>query len=136
MIFELLILKLLKLDFIYFSSTLIFYSSNSEDYYNLFRKAGFVIGFRLHSAILACSLGVPFVNILLDLRHYGFSETMGITHWNIFLDKKDLGKELIKKCENVFCGSDFPYETIEQKKNFLREEMNKFLKAAMHCIGR
>jgi hypothetical protein len=50
-------------------------------------------------------MGVPAVNINLDLRGTGFSETFGLTGWNVDYTRSRLGDALWERLETVRSGS-------------------------------
>lgn len=83
----------------------LFFSNYVDDYLPLVNGAKAVIGSRLHATILALGMGVPAVNINLDLRGTGFSETFGLTGWNVDYTASRLGDALWERLETVRAGS-------------------------------
>lgn len=79
-----------------------------------------VIGSRLHATILASGMGIPAININLDLRGTGFTETFGLTDWNINYNDPDLSakiRERIKRIDDndLSAFSDFARLRMEYK---------------------
>lgn len=107
----------------------VFFSNYVEDYYDLYKNAKMVIGSRLHATILASGMGIPSININLDLRGKGFSETFGLTDWNINYNDPDLSakiKDRIKRIDNndLSAFNDFAELRMEYKKiyeSFMKE---------------
>jgi len=54
-----------------------------EDYFDLVAKSSALISGRLHTAVAALSLGVPFVLMNVDQRTEGFIKTYGLESWSI-----------------------------------------------------
>lgn len=110
----------------------IFYSENWSEHQEIFRNAGFVVAYRLHSAILSCGMGVPFALILLDHRHIGFAETLGISDWAISLEKERLKNAIPNRLVRTFQNkSPLNYNAIEEKKSELKIQMDAFLDQAL-----
>ncbi|MBC8385632.1 MAG: polysaccharide pyruvyl transferase family protein [Candidatus Cloacimonetes bacterium] len=98
----------------------IFFSNYVEDYFELYNNAQMVIGSRLHATILASGMGIPAININLDLRGTGFTETFGLTDWNINYNDPDLSakiRERIKRIDDndLSAFSDFARLRMEYK---------------------
>lgn len=66
-----------------FYGTEIICPQSPEDYFELIAKSSAVVSGRLHSAVAALSLGVPFVLMNVDQRTEGFIRTYGLEPWSI-----------------------------------------------------
>jgi len=53
-----------------------------DDYFSLLSKSKAVISGRLHTAVVAFSLGIPFLLIDIDGRTHGFLQTYGLEQWS------------------------------------------------------
>jgi polysaccharide pyruvyl transferase WcaK-like protein len=82
----------------------VFFSNYVDDYFPLFEEAKAVIGSRLHASILALGMGIPAVNVNLDLRGTGFSETFGLTEWNVDYTAPRLGEALWERFQAIHSG--------------------------------
>ena len=54
-----------------------------EDYFDHLAKSSAIVSGRLHSAVAALSLGVPFILMNVDQRTEGFIKTYGLESWSI-----------------------------------------------------
>ena len=84
-----------------FPEAAIFFSNYVDEVIDFYRSASLVLGSRLHATILVSGMGVPFVNINLDARGQGFSETFGLSHWNMSIDEPDLIPRLSERVEKI-----------------------------------
>jgi len=82
----------------------IFFSNYPDKFIEFYRESRMVIGSRLHASIVAAGLGKPFVNINIDIRGTGFSETFGLQEWNIDSDDPDLDHKLSQRIKTVLAG--------------------------------
>jgi polysaccharide pyruvyl transferase WcaK-like protein len=92
---------------------------------SLLREADVVVGLRLHSLILAASMGTPAVSVAYDEKVGGFMElsgarellvepcNLGATAVKAAGDKDELGERLMASCN-------------EQRRRILREADNLF----------
>jgi polysaccharide pyruvyl transferase WcaK-like protein len=92
-----------------------------EDYFEHVAKSSAVVSGRLHSAVAAMSLGVPFVLMNVDQRTEGFIKTYGLDSWSITPSDSSLEvglRELVTKLLSDRRATDW--------KNFieLRDETN------------
>jgi polysaccharide pyruvyl transferase WcaK-like protein len=78
---------------------------NHLEYFNLLKEVEFVVGVRLHSAILACCAGVP--SILVGYRHKAtdFMKSMDLMEWHCdAFEMKPAGlSKLAKEMTSVHC---------------------------------
>lgn len=64
-------------------SCLVICPKTPEEYFELLRKSRAVISGRLHTAVVAFSLGIPFLLIDLDGRTSGFLNTYQLDPWSV-----------------------------------------------------
>jgi polysaccharide pyruvyl transferase WcaK-like protein len=70
-----------------------------EEYFALIADASAVVGGRLHSAVAAFSLGVPFWLYDVDQRTHGFLRTYELEQWSISTTDADIeGKTIEQAC--------------------------------------
>jgi polysaccharide pyruvyl transferase WcaK-like protein len=72
----------------------LFFSNYVDEVFEFYHKAALVIGSRLHASILAAGMGKPFVNINVDARGKGFSETFGLDNWNVDITSPTLAADV------------------------------------------
>jgi hypothetical protein len=105
----------------------LFFSNYVDDYLPLVSGAKAVIGSRLHAAILALGMGVPAININLDLRGTGFSETFGLGGWNVDYTAPGLGDALWERFETVRAGSLDGFSAFAEQKERYRAVFERFM---------
>lgn len=66
-----------------------------------YRSLSFLWGARLHSLILACLFGVPFVALIYDIKVKKFLEEIEYTDWSIDLDKSFSVEKLLALQKNL-----------------------------------
>lgn len=90
------------------NTNLVYFPKNYLDYFNLLKTSEFVIGVRLHCAVLACCAGVPPILIGYRNKCIDFMESMGLSSWHCdvfnfqFGDVSKLAKKMILKNSNNF----------------------------------
>jgi polysaccharide pyruvyl transferase WcaK-like protein len=65
-----------------------------EDYFRLLAAARAVVGGRLHTAVVAFSLGVPFILLDVDQRTNGFIKTYQLESWSAVASRSDIEARL------------------------------------------
>ncbi|MFP4368685.1 MAG: polysaccharide pyruvyl transferase family protein [Candidatus Kapaibacterium sp.] len=104
-----------------------FFSNYPQDYFEVYRHASYVIGTRLHATILATGMGVPHININLDLRGKGFSETFGMKDWNIDINDRHLKEKLHSRIELMEMGDVSLFNGLLSKREEYRAVFEKFM---------
>jgi Polysaccharide pyruvyl transferase len=79
----------------------IFFSNYVDDFIEFYKSAKFIIGSRLHASIFVSGLGKPFVNLNIDKRGLGFSETFGLQDWNINIDDPELENKIKNRMQRI-----------------------------------
>jgi hypothetical protein len=114
----------------------IFFSNYADDYFRLYKNAKMVVGSRLHATILALGMGVPSVNIDLDLRGQGFSRTFGLEEWNLsYKDPKLLDK--LKERMGILASGDLTsFAGFEKQRTKYKAVFGRFIAdTAAHIRG-
>ncbi len=104
-----------------------FFSNYPEDYYDIYRNAAYVIGTRLHATILSAGMGIPFVNINLDLRGKGFSDTFKLDKWNINVNDPNIGQKIIERIDILEAGDLKAFGRFYKEKEKHRKIFEKFM---------
>jgi polysaccharide pyruvyl transferase WcaK-like protein len=105
----------------------LFVSNETKDFYELYSRCRFVVGFRLHATIISLSLGTPFVPVAFDWRGTGFAETYGATHRMIPGGRWGLYKAMIARTAGILAEDRTPFEEFIAGRAKLRAEMTKFI---------
>lgn len=114
----------------------IFYSNYVHDYYAFFEKAAFVAGTRLHATILCGGMGKPFVNINLDARGEGFSETFGLGEWNVNAGGGDIRQEVLDRLDALVRNGADLFRPFIDRRDFYRGVFCACMQRVAACIMR
>ncbi len=79
--------------------------ATAEAYLGLLRDADAVVTARLHTAVVAFSLGIPFVVVDFDQRTRGFVETYGLDAWAVPYVWVGIEAHLRQQVERLITGS-------------------------------
>jgi len=112
----------------------ILFSNYQLDYVDFYSNALMVIGSRLHATIMVSGLGIPSVNINLDLRGKGFSETFGLSDWNIDYTDPDAEIKLEDRVKRVMNGDLSYLKDYSGRREHYRLIFNDFMKKTADTI--
>ncbi len=112
----------------YFPEERIFFSNYVDDFFSFYRQVRLVIGSRLHASILAAGMGKPFVNINLDARGKGFSDTFGLSDWNLDIGDPHLETRLRDRLEELLSGDLSALRAFYDVKNGYRRVFLDFMR--------
>jgi hypothetical protein len=110
-----------------FPAAQVFFSNYVDDYFDLYGNAKMVLGSRLHASILAAGMGVPFVNINLDLRGKSFSDTFTLADWNVDHGDAHLQDKLMERYRLVDDGQLQVFESFSTVKAAYRGNFERFM---------
>lgn len=110
-----------------FSKYPIFFSNYPNKYFELYKNARLVIGSRLHATILASSLGIPSININLDLRGTGFSRTFKLDKWNVDYSDKKIREKIRERVVAILNNDSTHFKEFIIAKNYYREIFEQFM---------
>jgi polysaccharide pyruvyl transferase WcaK-like protein len=91
-----------------------------EEYFELVSGCSVVVSGRLHSAVIAFSLGVPFILLNVDQRTEGFIRTYHLEDWSINVTRTDVQTALNRLMAKVLSAETRPAWS---RLIFLREDM-------------
>lgn len=118
-----------------FSENDIFYSNYPEDYLELYDSARFVIGSRLHATIVSAGIGIPSININLDLRGIGYTKTFGLSQWNLNYDNNQLINEVKYRIDCLLKNDLTAFAEYTLKREEYRIIFDNFMKnVSQHII--
>ncbi|MBN1971915.1 MAG: polysaccharide pyruvyl transferase family protein [Candidatus Delongbacteria bacterium] len=117
-----------------FPNERIFFSNYPHDYFEFYKKAKFVVGSRLHATIFSSGLGIPTVNINLDLRGQGFSETFGLNNWNLNYDIESLDEKLEERIIKIDDKDLSGFNDFVKIREMYKDKFNGFMKECAEII--
>lgn len=108
-----------------------------EAYFGLLADARAVVASRLHTAVAAFSLGVPFVLVDADSRTRGFVETYdGLDEWAISPSRADFSARLRERAARLLDDDVLSdWETLVSKREIMRERGTSLLRDALARIN-
>jgi hypothetical protein len=112
----------------------IFFSNYPEKYFNLYKNARIVVGSRLHATILAASMGIPFLNINLDLRGVGFSKTFKLENWNVNYNEPKISDKIKERISVILDDNLSPFREFINEKNRYRTIFSNVVQEAARQI--
>ena len=117
-----------------FGNEKIFFSNYHQDFFELYKSALLIVGSRLHASILTSGMGIPNININLDLRGQGFTQNYELSDWHLDYTDKDIFDKLIERIEKVLSGSLSMFDKFSIKKKEKRKVFNKFIEDTVEII--
>jgi len=102
--------------------------STPEDYFKLLRKSRAVISGRLHTAVVAFSLGIPFLLLDIDGRTSGFVQTYQLDNWAVSAADHGIAERLTAKTLNLLNERE-----LANWQPFI-ESRDQMEKLAMNCL--
>lgn len=112
----------------YFPEKKIFYSNYPDEFIDFYRRSAFVVGSRLHASILVSGLGKPFININIDKRGLGFSQTFGMSNWNLDINDSDFDNQLKSRINVILNGDLSIFNEFNKLKTKYRQIFLDFMK--------
>lgn len=119
-----------------FPNERIFFSNYVDAVIEFYQQVKVVIGSRLHATILASGLGIPFININLDARGMGFSNTFGLESWNVNATDPDLEQALAFRLHQILADDLAPFEAFYQVKSEYKSRFLAFMASVADDIRR
>jgi hypothetical protein len=111
----------------HFGDTPIFFSNYVDEYFPLYESARLIVGSRLHATILGLGMGVPSVNIDLDLRGQGFTRSFGLQEWNIDYREPRLPDTLRQRWRQIASNDLTGLTEFENKRDHYRVVFDRFM---------
>lgn len=106
-----------------------------EEYFQLLSDSRAVVTGRLHTAVAAFSLGVPFALIDADQRSHGFVDTYGLGDWALE-PSRDFDARLNALAAKLLSDDvRAEWEPLVRKRDLMRERAMKLLRAALARIA-
>jgi hypothetical protein len=114
----------------------IFFSNYTHDYFDLYKSAKMVIGSRLHATIFNSGIGTPSININLDLRGVGYSNSFGLAEWNLNYNNPNLVKEAKLRIDTLVNNDLSAFDNFIELRKERKAIFNKFMKDTAEIIRR
>ncbi len=106
--------------------------ATTEAYLGILRDADAVVTARLHTAVVAFSLGIPFVVVDFDQRTRGFVETYGLDAWAVPYAWVGIEAHLRQRVERLITGSA-DWAPLVAKRNELHDRALRALQRAVRA---
>ena len=100
-----------------------------EEYFQLIAASRAVVSGRLHTAVVAFSLGIPFLLMDADQRTHGFVKTYQLEGWSVVPSLSGIGARLRERTEKMLSG-----ETSQLWKPLI-EKRDRMYARAMDLLG-
>ena len=102
------------------------------DYFSLLSQSRAVITARLHTAVAAFSLGIPFLLIDVDQRTRGFVETYQLDDWSVSASEESFAIRLEEKANRVLSDEVLPsWEALVTKRDLMHARATALLRRAV-----
>jgi polysaccharide pyruvyl transferase WcaK-like protein len=106
-----------------------------EDYFQLLSKSRAVISGRLHTAVVAFSLGIPFLLIDIDRRTHGFLQSYQLEPWSVVPSGARLESRLNEQAMALLDDSGLKeWQASIMKRDQMKEAAMGLIKEAMKTI--
>lgn len=109
--------------------------NSPEEYFSLLSESRAVVAGRLHTAVVAFSMGIPFILTDLDQRTHGFVRTYSLEPWTIVPDRRNfestLGEQFNKLSTEAAIAS---WDGFVAKRNLMYESAMNQLEHAFASI--
>lgn len=110
-------------------------TQSPEEYFRLLSDSRAVVTGRLHTAVAAFSLAVPFLLIDADQRSHGFIETYGLGGWSLE-PSRDFDARLSERAARLLSDdARAEWESLVRKRDLMRERATELLRAALARVG-
>ncbi len=108
----------------------------TEEYFQLLRASRAVVSGRLHTAVVAFSMGIPFLLLDSDQRTHGFVRTYQLEPWSISPSLRDMEARLREHTERVLCeGAGQLWQPFIEKRDEMCARSMEFLREALKLIS-
>jgi polysaccharide pyruvyl transferase WcaK-like protein len=104
----------------------------TDDFFKLLSASRAVVSGRLHTAVAAFSLGIPFVLLNEDARTDGFLKTYELERWSIDASSSGLDEQLAKKADDLTNDENkASWESFVAKRNQMHSRSMNLLRQAL-----
>ncbi len=109
------------------------YIEDIHEYIDLISNAELIISYRLHASLPRYSLNKPFINISYDERALSLFDTIGLSHWDVFITCENL-MQAINDRLNKIKNCNFPVINDNTYVLKIKEIIESSLKSFMGSI--
>lgn len=107
-----------------------------EEYLDLLAKSRAVISGRLHTAVVAFSLGIPFLLIDIDGRTRGFLDTYQLDAWSLLPSGRHIKTRLNEQIKTLLAGSrSQEWQSSIGKRDQMKDIATGLIKEAMKSVA-
>lgn len=106
-----------------------------DDYFQLLATSRAVVTGRLHTAVVAFSLAVPFLLMDVDQRTNGFVKTYQLEDWSVDATQRGFEGRLLEGTERLLNHHSFEsWALLTRKRDRMFDQSMDLLRAALNCI--
>jgi polysaccharide pyruvyl transferase WcaK-like protein len=105
--------------------------ASPEEYFHLLESSRAVITGRLHTAVAAFSLAVPFALLNIDQRTNGFIKTFGLDPWSISTSTEGFEENLLRMMETLLRADPYAWQELVAQRDRLYRQALTLLQQAM-----
>jgi polysaccharide pyruvyl transferase WcaK-like protein len=107
-----------------------------DEYFRLLSGSRAVVSGRLHTAVVAFSLGVPFVLVDADQRARGFVETYQLDDWSVSPLRPDFATCLQERTDRLLSGDALrSWQLLVRKRDLMYERGMSLLRGALGRVN-
>ncbi len=119
-----------------FPENTLFFANDVDMFLKFYEDISLVVGSRLHACILATGMGIPFVNINLDARGKAFSDTFGLTDWNLNINDPGLFEKIDERITLIHQNKLETFHSLQKTRDTYYQIFLTFMKDAAEDIRR
>ncbi|MFN2509833.1 MAG: polysaccharide pyruvyl transferase family protein [Pyrinomonadaceae bacterium] len=107
-----------------------------EEYFQLLSTSRAVVSGRLHTAVVAFSLGIPFLLLDVDKRSHGFIKTYELEPWSVNPSLRGIEARLRKQTNKLLSGhAPQSWNVFIEKRNHMYARAMDLLGEALKAVG-
>jgi len=107
-----------------------------EEYFQLLSTSRAVVTGRLHTAVVAFSLGIPFLLMDVDQRTHGFVKTYQLERWSVVPSLSGIEARLREHTDKLLSGeASQSWEFLIEKRDHMYARSMDLLGEALKCIS-
>lgn len=102
-----------------------------EDYFQLLSTSRAVVSGRLHTAVVAFSLGIPFLLMDVDQRTHGFLKTYQLEPWSVVPSLSGIEARLRELTDKLLSDEASPWQPFIKKRDIMYARAMELLEEAL-----
>jgi polysaccharide pyruvyl transferase WcaK-like protein len=110
--------------------------SSPEEYFELLSEARAIVSGRLHTAVAAFSLGVPFVLLDTDQRTHGFARTYQLDGWAVSAGPGGIAARLRAQTDRLLSSDGTPsWDALIERRDRMHARAMTLLDEALRVVS-